>query len=136
MVYGDGDGTTFTSLSGALDVVAHELTHAVTERTAGLQYQNQSGALNESFSDVFGYFLDPTDYLLGEDIYTPGVSGDALRSLSNPTQYGQPAHMSNYVNTTSDNGGVHTNSGIPNKAAYNTISSIGKAKAEKFTTVH
>ncbi|MGD6848743.1 M4 family metallopeptidase [Rossellomorea aquimaris] len=131
MVYGDGDGTTFTSLSGALDVVAHELTHAVTERTAGLQYQYQSGALNESFSDVFGYFLDPGDYLLGEDIYTPGISGDALRSLSNPTQYGQPAHMNNYVNTSSDNGGVHTNSGIPNKAAYNTISSIGKVKAEK-----
>ncbi|WP_064092949.1 M4 family metallopeptidase [Rossellomorea aquimaris] len=131
MVYGDGDGSTFTSLSGALDVVAHELTHAVTERTAGLQYQYQSGALNESFSDVFGYFLDPGDYLLGEDIYTPGVSGDALRSLSDPTRFGQPAHMNNYVNTSSDNGGVHTNSGIPNKAAYNTISSIGKTKAEK-----
>ncbi|MCA1053743.1 M4 family metallopeptidase [Rossellomorea aquimaris] len=131
MVYGDGDGSTFTSLSGALDVVAHELTHAVTERTAGLQYQYQSGALNESFSDVFGYFLDPGDYLMGEDVYTPGVSGDALRSLSNPARFGQPEHMNNYVNTSSDNGGVHTNSGIPNKAAYNTISSIGKAKAEK-----
>ncbi|MFL8939220.1 M4 family metallopeptidase [Rossellomorea oryzaecorticis] len=131
MVYGDGDGSTFTSLSGALDVVAHELTHAVTERTAGLQYQYQSGALNESFSDVFGYFLDSGDYLMGEDVYTPGVSGDALRSLSNPPQYGQPAHMNDYINTSSDNGGVHTNSGIPNKAAYNTIQSIGKAKAEK-----
>ncbi|MGG3912522.1 M4 family metallopeptidase [Rossellomorea vietnamensis] len=131
MVYGDGDGSTFTSLSGALDVVAHELTHAVTERTAGLQYQYQSGALNESFSDVFGYFLDPGDYLMGEDVYTPGRSGDALRSLSNPSKYGQPEHMNNYVNTSSDNGGVHTNSGIPNKAAYNTITSIGKAKAEK-----
>ncbi|WP_421381732.1 M4 family metallopeptidase [Bacillus salacetis] len=131
MVYGDGDGTTFRSLSGAKDVVAHEITHAVTERTAGLQYQYQSGALNESFSDVFGYFLDSGDYLIGEDVYTPNVSGDALRSLSNPAKYGQPEHMNNYVNTSSDNGGVHTNSGIPNKAAYNTIASIGKAKAEK-----
>ena len=131
MVYGDGDGSTFRSLSGANDVVAHEITHAVTERTAGLQYQYQSGALNESFSDVFGYFLDPGDYLMGEDVYTPGVSGDALRSLSNPAKYGQPEHMNSYVNTSSDNGGVHTNSGIPNKAAYNTIRSIGKTKAEK-----
>ncbi|MBZ9533200.1 peptidase M4 family protein [Cytobacillus oceanisediminis] len=131
MVYGDGDGTTFAPLSGALDVVAHEITHAVTERTAGLQYQNQSGALNESMSDVFGYFLDPNDWLLGEDVYTPRISGDGLRSLSNPESYGQPSTMSNYVNTTSDNGGVHINSGIPNKAAYYTISSIGKAQAEK-----
>jgi bacillolysin len=131
MVYGDGDGSQFTSLSGALDVVAHEITHAVTERTANLQYQYQSGALNESFSDVFGYFLDPSDFLMGEDVYTPGRSGDALRSMSNPTLYGQPEHMNQYVNTSSDNGGVHINSGIPNKAAYYTISSIGKAQAEK-----
>jgi bacillolysin len=131
MVYGDGDGSTFIPLSGALDVVAHELTHAVTERTAGLQYSYQSGALNESISDTFGYFLDPSDYLIGEDVYTPGVSGDALRSMSNPGDYGQPSNMSGYVNTSSDNGGVHTNSGIPNKAAYNTIQSIGKAKAEQ-----
>ncbi|MBN8209134.1 peptidase M4 family protein [Bacillus sp. NTK071] len=131
MVYGDGDGTTFAPLSGAQDVVAHEITHAVTERTAGLQYQNQSGALNESMSDVFGYFVEPGDFLLGEDVYTPNKSGDALRSLSNPEAYGQPSHMNDYYNTTSDNGGVHTNSGIPNKAAYLTIQSIGKAKAEK-----
>ncbi|WP_337955862.1 M4 family metallopeptidase [Metabacillus sp. HB246100] len=131
MVYGDGDGVTFGPLSGALDIIAHELTHAVTERSAGLEYRNQSGALNESFSDVFGYFLDPQDYLMGEDVYTPNKSGDALRSLSNPTLYNQPEHMNQYVNTTSDNGGVHINSGIPNKAAYYTINSIGKAKAEK-----
>ncbi|MEH7504040.1 M4 family metallopeptidase [Neobacillus drentensis] len=131
MVYGDGDGTTFRSLSGALDVVAHELTHAVTERTAGLEYQYQSGALNESISDTFGVFLDKGDYLVGEDVYTPNIAGDALRSLSNPSLYGQPENMSGYVNTTSDNGGVHTNSGIPNKAAYLTISSLGTAVAEK-----
>ncbi|MGF6952182.1 bacillolysin [Neobacillus sp. B4I6] len=131
MVYGDGDGITFRSLSGALDVVAHELTHAVTERTAGLEYQYQSGALNESISDTFGVFLDKGDYLIGEDVYTPNKAGDALRSLSNPGLYGQPENMSGYVNTTSDNGGVHTNSGIPNKAAYLTISSLGTAVAEK-----
>ncbi|WP_223589312.1 M4 family metallopeptidase [Neobacillus bataviensis] len=131
MVYGDGDGVTFRPLSGALDVVAHELTHAVTERTAGLEYQYQSGALNESISDTFGVFLDKGDYLMGEDVYTPQKSGDALRSLSNPPLYGQPDHMNNYVNTTSDNGGVHTNSGIPNKAAYLTINSLGTSVAEK-----
>lgn len=131
MVYGDGDGQTFTSLSGAVDVVGHELTHAVTESTAGLEYQDQSGALNESMSDVFGYFMDTGDWLMGEDVYTPGVSGDGLRSLSNPPQYGQPDHMRNYVYTSDDNGGVHTNSGIPNKAAYNTITAIGVSKAEK-----
>lgn len=131
MVYGDGDGTIFTSLSGSLDVIAHELTHAVTERTSGLEYRNQSGALNESISDTFGVFLDKDDYLIGEDVYTPKKAGDALRSLSNPSLYGQPEHMSNYVNTTSDNGGVHTNSGIPNKAAYLTISNLGISVAEK-----
>ncbi|MGG3468671.1 M4 family metallopeptidase [Neobacillus pocheonensis] len=131
MVYGDGDGVQFRPLSGALDVVAHELTHAVTERTAGLEYQYQSGALNESISDTFGVFLDKGDYLMGEDVYTPQKSGDALRSLSNPPLYGQPDNMSNYVNTTSDNGGVHTNSGIPNKAAYLTINSLGTSVAEK-----
>ncbi|MGG1396731.1 M4 family metallopeptidase [Bacillus salipaludis] len=131
MVYGDGDGTTFTSLSGSLDVVGHELTHAVTERTAGLEYQYQSGALNESISDTFGVFMDRGDYLIGEDVYTPQKAGDALRSLSNPTLYGQPDNMSGYVNTTSDNGGVHTNSGIPNKAAYLTIQQVGFDTAQK-----
>lgn len=124
MIYGDGDGRTFTALSGANDVVAHEITHGVTQETANLNYRNQSGALNESFSDVFGYFVDDEDFLMGEDVYTPGQNGDALRSMSNPERFGQPSHMDDYVNTQSDNGGVHTNSGIPNKAAYNTIRSI------------
>lgn len=134
MVYGDGDGVTFSPLSGANDVIAHELTHAVTEKTAGLVYENQPGALNESFSDVFGYFVDP-DFLMGEDVYTPNKSGDALRSMSNPEAYGQPAHMNNYKylpNTSAgDWGGVHTNSGIPNKAFYNTVTQLGKSKSEK-----
>ncbi len=133
MVYGDGDGTTFIPLSGALDVVAHELTHAVTDTTAGLVYQDQSGALNESTSDVFGMLAEAyngdTDWLMGEDVYTPGTPGDALRSLSNPTLYGQPDNMNDYVYTTSDNGGVHTNSGIPNKAFYNIATTIGLDKS-------
>lgn len=128
MVYGDGDGTTFRPLSGSLDVVGHEITHAVTERTANLVYQDQPGALNESFSDVFGNLIEnksDENWLVGEDIYTPGTSGDALRSMSNPTQFGDPDHMRDYVYTSSDNGGVHTNSGIPNKAFYNFVTSPG-----------
>ncbi|MFD6843646.1 M4 family metallopeptidase, partial [Bacillus cereus] len=135
MIYGDGDGREFIPLSGSLDVVAHELTHAVTQYSADLRYVNQSGALNESFSDVFGYFVDPANWDLGEAVYTPGISGDALRSLSNPEKYGQPSHMKDYqylpATEEGDNGGVHINSGIPNKAAYLTINAIGKEKAEK-----
>ena len=131
MVYGDGDGNVFSPLGNSLDVVAHELTHAVTQYTANLVYSNQSGALNESYSDVFGVMVDRDDWLLGDDVYTPHTAGDALRSVSNPSVYGQPEHMNNYVNTSSDNGGVHTNSGIPNKAAYNIATTIGKDKMER-----
>ncbi|MHB1381471.1 MAG: M4 family metallopeptidase [Thermoleophilia bacterium] len=131
MTYGDGDGYVFAPLGNSLDVVAHELTHGVTQHSAGLIYSYQSGALNESYSDVFGVMVDRDDWLLGEDVYTPTIPGDALRSISNPTQFGQPAHMNNYVNTSSDNGGVHTNSGIPNKAAYNVAVAIGKDKMEQ-----
>jgi Zn-dependent metalloprotease len=147
MVYGDGDGTTFTYLSGDLDVVGHEMTHGVTERTADLNYEDQSGALNESISDVFGVLIetydkynvknggtwkfDPSDWVVGDKVYTPKIAGDALRSLANPTLYDQPDNMSNYVNTSSDDGGVHTNSGIPNKAAYLVAKSIGNEKTAK-----
>ncbi|ARV91117.1 peptidase M4 [Bacillus thuringiensis serovar roskildiensis] len=130
MVYGDGDNYRFRPFSAALDVVAHELTHAVTQYTAGLLYYQQSGALNESFSDVFGYFLDPEDWDCGEDLFTAEFSGHALRSLSHPEKYGQPSHMNQYQYMQDDNGGVHINSGIPNKAAYLTINAIGKEKAE------
>ncbi|MCP8969484.1 M4 family metallopeptidase [Ectobacillus ponti] len=123
MVYGDGDGVTFRSLSGGLDVVAHELSHAVTEYSSNLVYQNESGALNESISDIFGtlveYYNNRTpDWEMGEDIYTPGTAGDALRSLSDPSKYGDPDHYSKRYTGTQDNGGVHTNSSIINKAAY------------------
>lgn len=123
MVYGDGDGSTFTSLSGGLDVVAHELTHAVTDTTADLIYQNESGAINESMSDIFGTLVEfdannNPDWEIGEDIYTPNTSGDSLRSMSDPAKYGDPDHYSVRYTGTQDNGGVHINSGIGNKAAY------------------
>ncbi|WHY72189.1 M4 family metallopeptidase [Fictibacillus enclensis] len=123
MVYGDGDGTTFVPLSGGIDVVAHELTHAVTDTSSDLVYQNESGALNEAISDIFGTLVEyydnrNPDYEIGEDIYTPKVANDALRSMSDPTKYGDPDHYSKRYTGTSDNGGVHTNSGIINKQAY------------------
>lgn len=136
MVYGDGRGSDgkisdkFNHIGSALDVVGHEFTHAITERTANLAYENQSGALDESFSDVFGYFIEgqPNDWLMGEDVYTPNIPGDALRSLENPTLYGDPAKMADYQYRTNDKygdyGGVHTNSGIPNKAFYLAATSI------------
>ncbi|MBF7029113.1 M4 family metallopeptidase [Staphylococcus kloosii] len=131
MIYGDGDGKQFKALSASKDIIAHELTHAVTARTAKLVYKNQTGALNESISDVFAYFVDPNDWLIGEDAYTPKIKGDGIRSISNPEKYKQPAHMKNYYNGPNDSGGVHINSGIPNKAAYLTIKAIGKDKAER-----
>ncbi|SHJ60770.1 M4 family metallopeptidase [Tepidibacter formicigenes] len=138
MTYGDGDGKTAASLSGALDIVGHEMTHGVTEYEAGLEYEGQSGALNESFSDVFGtliefeYQPEKADYLCGEDVWTPDIQGDALRDLQDPgsskAYRKQPSHMNDYVDTTDDHGGVHTNSGIPNKAAYLVMDSIGPEK--------
>lgn len=141
MTYGDGDGYTSLGLSGALDVVGHEMTHGVTENEASLVYENQSGALNESFSDVFGAFIEfeyqpeKADWLCGEDVWTPYKEGDALRDIANPgsnkAYRPQPAHMREYVYTTRDHGGVHTNSGIPNRAAYLVANKIGVHKAEK-----
>ncbi|SFB02802.1 MULTISPECIES: M4 family metallopeptidase [unclassified Bacillus (in: firmicutes)] len=143
MVYGDGDGTTFIALSGGLDVIGHELTHAVTEKSSNLVYQNESGALNEAISDIFGTLVEfhdnrNPDFEIGEDIYTPNKANDALRSMSDPTKFGDPDHYSKRYTGTSDNGGVHTNSGIINKAAYLisqggthygvSVSGIGNAK--------
>ncbi|MEC9483748.1 MAG: M4 family metallopeptidase [Halomonas sp.] len=136
MVFGDGDGELFNRFTASLDVVAHELAHGVTEREAGLVYAYQSGALNESLSDVFGslvrqHYLNRTaaqaDWLIGAELLTERVSGRAMRSLAEPgTAYDdsvlgrdpQPGHMRDYVETQADNGGVHINSGIPNRAFY------------------
>jgi Zn-dependent metalloprotease len=124
MTYGDGswNGVSglFSPLGQDLDVVAHELTHAVTEDENGLEYQGQSGALNESYSDVFAAMVDNDggEWQIGEDSWTPGTPGDSLRDMADPAAEGQPAHMNDYVNTAYDGGGVHANSGIPNHAAY------------------
>lgn len=124
MVYGDGDGSTFTYFSKSLDVVAHELTHAVTEYESGLVYQNESGALNEALSDIFGvsatiYFdggINSSTWLLGDDIYTPGTPGDALRYMNDPARAGDRDYYPDRYTGSNDNGGVHTNSGIANLA--------------------
>ncbi|SHJ09979.1 Zn-dependent metalloprotease [Clostridium cavendishii DSM 21758] len=134
LVFGDGDGRIAGNFAKAFDVVAHEFTHGVTANSARLTYRNQSGALNESFSDVFGAIIEnKTDDLwtMGEDLGIPGQPLQVARNLSNPRLYGQPDNMSQYVNTTADSGGVHTNSGIPNKAFYNIATSIGTEKAVK-----
>jgi thermolysin len=135
MVYGEGlpegvpfQGQQWNYFAGGLDVVAHELTHGVTDYTSRLVYEGESGALNESFSDMMGtaceFFFQPpgsgrlqADYLLGEDIVTPG----AVRSMSNPGLFGDPDHYSRRFAGAQDNGGVHTNSGIPNHVFYLSI---------------
>jgi bacillolysin len=143
IVYGEGLPPTLTLptgqrvnyFAGALDVAAHELTHGVTDYSSRLEYVNESGALNESFSDVMGtsieFFYQPAgsglrqaDYLMGEDIITPAIPGAlaGVRSLENPGLFGQPDHYSKRVirppTPENDNGGVHINSGIPNQAFY------------------
>ncbi len=149
MVFGDGDGELFHRFTGSLDVIGHELTHGVTEDEAALMYLNQSGALNESISDVFGSLVkqyargetaEEADWLIGEGLLTDAVHGVALRSLKAPgTAYDdpvlgddiQPAHMDAYVRTTMDNGGVHINSGIPNRAFYLAATALGGFAWEK-----
>lgn len=144
MLFGDGDGRIFTGFTGALDVIGHELTHGVTGATIGLRYIGQSGALNESVSDVFGsmvkqYKLGQTsaqaDWLIGAGILGPALNGVALRSMKAPgTAFqgdSQPADMSHYVVTVRDNGGVHTNSGIPNRAFYLIATALGGHAWEK-----
>ncbi|EIT86817.1 Bacillolysin (neutral protease) [Fictibacillus macauensis ZFHKF-1] len=124
MVYGDGDGKMFIPLSGAVDVVAHELTHAVTSTESNLTYEGESGALNESLSDIFGTLVefktspDTANYEVGEAVYTPDQDGDALRSMSDPAKYGYPDDYTKRYKGSEDNGGVHKNSSIINKAAY------------------
>jgi Zn-dependent metalloprotease len=155
MVYGDGDEDLpvserlFNRFTIAIDVIGHELTHGVTQFEANLAYWEQSGALNESLSDVFGSLVkqyqgkqtaSQADWLIGQGLFTSNVNGVALRSMKAPgTAYDdpvlgkdpQPAHMKNYVTTVEDNGGVHINSGIPNHAFYVTSVEIGGYAWEK-----
>jgi Zn-dependent metalloprotease len=143
MVFGDGDGTLFNRFTAALEVIGHELTHGVIGAELGLDYMGQSGALNESISDVFGALVkqhhlgqraEEADWLIGAGLLRSSVQGVALRSMKAPgTAYDdpvlgqdpQPAHMDGYVTTNADNGGVHTNSGIPNHAFYLLASALG-----------
>lgn len=129
MVYGDGDGQEYYPFAAALDVVGHELTHAVTEYTAGLQYQDESGAINEAMSDIFGtlvefYANDDPDWLCAEDIVGPANGDIAMRSLEDPTAVSNgltgpyPDHVSKMYTGTQDYGGVHINSSVINKCAY------------------
>lgn len=149
MVYGDGDGEIFNRFTISIDVIGHELTHGVTQYEAGLNYQGQPGALNESFSDVFGSLVKQwslkqtvkkADWIIGQGIFTSRVDGVGLRSMKDPgTAYDdkvlgkdpQPAHMDDYVKIQSDNGGVHINSGIPNRAFYLTAEKLGGYAWEK-----
>ncbi len=142
--FGDGDKQTFSSLSGSLDITAHEIQHGVTEFTAGLIYENQSGALNEGYSDIFACMVDRDDWTVGEEITL--VSPYYLRSLANPALGLDPlpTKMSEYRNLPNteegDYGGVHVNMGIPSRAAYLMAegltaeglgTSIGRDKTEK-----
>jgi thermolysin len=119
MAYGDGDGVFFIELSGDLDVVGHELSHGVTDATSDLIYQNESGALNEAFSDILGtaieFYYGSGNWTIGEDI-TPGDNG--IRNMADPGEDGDPSHYDERYTGTGDNGGVHINSGIANHWLY------------------
>jgi thermolysin len=159
MTYGDGDGSTFSPLT-TLDICGHEMTHGVIERTANLTYSGESGALNESMADVFGAMVESyarggaitaDTWKIGEQAYTPGTAGDALRYMDDPhkapnsgfTADDDPDHYAERYTGTADNGGVHINSGIGNKAFYLvaaggthhrsgvTVTGIGATKAAK-----
>lgn len=155
MVYGDGDEDLpanqrlFNRFTIAIDIIAHELTHGVTQHEANLVYSQQPGALNESMSDVFGSLVKQrvlgqtatqADWIIGAGLFTANVNGVGIRSMRAPgTAYNdpvigrdpQPAHMRDYVNTAADNGGVHINSGIPNHAFYVAAREIGGFAWEK-----
>ena len=137
LVFGDG-GTFFHNLAYGADVAAHELCHAVTDATAQLVYQFQSGALNESFSDVYASLFDNGNWEIGEEIVKPAFGAPALRSMQDPNQGmsqgsngWQPKDMTQFQNLSAqqDNGGVHVNSGIPNHAFYKLATAIGMADA-------
>lgn len=133
---GDGDGEVFLNFSRSLDVIAHEISHGLTQYTANFKYRGQSGALHEHFSDVFASAItqhtlrqtaEDADWLIGNEIMGSELYGESIRSMREPgTAYDnnlmgkdiQPAHMKDYYSGSSDHHGVHINSGIPNKAFY------------------
>ena len=117
LAFGDGDGTSYAPLSGALDVVAHEYTHGVTFHSAHLGVEGQNGALNEAISDIFGCFIAGT-WTIGAAVYHPLGRHHAIRDVAQPHGSNNPATMAEYVGTSDDNGGVHVNSTIVSHAAY------------------
>jgi Zn-dependent metalloprotease len=143
MIYGDGDGKIFQRLTRPSEVTGHEFTHGVTQHTAKLIYSGQAGALNEHVSDAFGSMIRQrlrnemsaqASWVIGEGVLAPGIQGIGIRSMADPgNAYNdpilgkdpQPAHMRFYVETASDNGGVHINSGIPNHAFYLAAKGLG-----------
>lgn len=149
MAYGDGDGKIFTRFTQALTVIGHELSHGMVQFSGGLNYVYQSGALNEHLADVFGCLTEQfkkkqtaaqAHWLVGKEILAPNIKGQALRSMKAPGEaYNdpllgkdpQPGHMSHFVKTSRDNGGVHINSGIPNRAFYLAATQIGGHAWEK-----
>jgi Zn-dependent metalloprotease/PKD repeat protein len=137
--YGNG-GTYFTPLAGALDVAAHELGHGVVSNTANLEYYGQSGAMNESYADIFGAMVDRDDWLIGEDVTKTTLSpSGALRNMADPhnmgtslsQSYWQPKTVTEMYLGSEDNGGVHINSGIGNYAYYLYATAVTKEKAER-----
>jgi Zn-dependent metalloprotease len=145
MTFGDGDGVNFTGFSKALDVTGHELTHGIVQYTSGLVYKGQSGALNEHFADVFGSAVKQwhlkqdaksADWLIGDSCMLGNFKGKAIRSMKTPSDtavvmMAQPESMEKFYKGTSDNGGVHINSGILNKAFYLVSMDIGTIAAAK-----
>lgn len=146
LFYGNGVQA-FNRLPRGLDVAGHEMAHGVIQSTANLVYENQPGALNESFADIFGYLVEGEagDYRIGEDVVTNVFPSGAMRNLQNPNNGAsgpsdfrwQPAHMDEFQNLPNtqegDNGGVHINSGIPNRAFYlfSSHPAVGDTRAER-----
>jgi Zn-dependent metalloprotease len=149
MAYGDGDGSLFIRFTKSIDVVGHELTHGVVTHTCNLEYQDESGALNEHFADVMGVLIEQwrkghtakqAGWMVGEEIMGPGTTAKCLRTFKAEPAYSndpilgddpQPKHLKDKYTGSDDNGGVHINSGIPNHAFYLVATEIGGNAWEK-----
>ena len=149
MAYGDGDGQIFRRFTGSVEVIGHELTHGVVTHTCNLEYENQPGALNEHFADVFGCLVEQwkndqtakeAGWLIGNEIMGPAVSAKSLRTMKAEKAYEndpilgtdpQPKHMTDFYKGSEDYGGVHINSGIPNHAFYLVATALGGRAWEK-----
>jgi Zn-dependent metalloprotease len=117
---GDGDGDLFAPLGGALDVLVHETTHAIVDSEVHLRYEGQQGGINESWADVMASIADPKDWRIGEDVFTPGTPGDAIRDLEHP-RFGSVDQL--------PKGAViepHDYSGIPSLAAVRVADKLGR----------